>query len=408
MDLPNSSLLQQLNAKEVSGEHLEVMGKKAAAEWCEGRHASLTNAVVATVKHAGLSPEHVKRVVEFANTEAYLTEFRKEGSGHRVVQFENGPANYAAVLQDLNDGGGGSAFDPGTGDYHQPPKEKSASADDETALFAAFGTSSSTPDLPEHNPLSNTIELRDKLAHDYETATATLSTLENMFADLRARCFHNVKQASLSGHALSEIAEIWAGVAPSDEHVKVAFRAVFPELVANGVFPDTESVVASLEKVASVGTVNADHPLVVDFQDFCTTLSKLAEVRANHAELEAGLAEITTFITKEGGKTGLLQKGVNALHHAGEFAGRHGEAVGDALLGEGKGKAVGTAARLGTKYVLPAVGVNEVYRHTLKHNPGFQQAKQVALGTIPGTNEYSQKELELQMAAQGYNPNMGY
>lgn len=401
MDMPSTSLLQQLNAKEVSGEHLELLGKKAAASWCNGQVATLSNAVVETVKHAGLSPEQVKRVVEFANTEAYLTEFRKEGSGHRVVQFEGGPAIPGDVLRDLNDGGGGSVFDSGTGDYRQPVREKTASAEEEAA-FAAMFAGAGEAVLPDHNPFRASMELRDKLAHVYETATAELSTLENMYGDLIGRCFHNVKQAALSGHALSEVAQIWADAAPSDAHVKVAFAAIFPELVSNGVFADTTEVVASLEKVAHVGTVNPDHPLVSDFRDFCDVLSKLAEKREEQQEAGEGVARLTSFITKEGGDEGLLQKGINMLDRAGNAAGGVGERVGDALLGKGKGAPLGTAARVATKYVLPAVGAHEVYRRTLKHNPGFQAAKQTALGTIPGTAEYNQKELELQMQAQGY------
>ncbi len=90
------------------------MGKSAAERWSVGAYPSLHEAVVGTVKCARLSPEQVRRVVEFANTTAYLTEFRKEGMGHKYIDFgEGGPANPSTVLQDLNDGGGGTVFDTG-------------------------------------------------------------------------------------------------------------------------------------------------------------------------------------------------------------------------------------------------------------------------------------------------------
>lgn len=405
-DLPTQGLLQQIHAREVSGEHLEVLGKKAAALWGEGRSKSLNEAVVETVKHAGLSPEQVKRVVEFTNTAAYLTEFHKEGTGHKVVDFANGPANPSAVLQDLNDGGGGSVFDPGTGDYNQPPKEKrSSDARGDAALAQMFAAEDRS--YPEHNPFSTTMDLRDKLASVYETTTSQLSTLENMFSDLSDRVFHQVKQAALQGHSLSEIAEIWKNVAPSDEHVKVAFRQFVPRLVDNGVFRSHEDVVASLEKVAYVGLVNEEHPLVDEFKEYCEVLSKIAEVREMQNEAGEGVARITAFLKGASGE-GLLERGVNLLDRGSRAAGRAGEWAGDALLGQGKGKYVGEAARLGTKYVLPAVGVNEVYRRTLKHNPGFQKAKSTVVGAVPGTSEYNQKEMELQMQAQGYGQGMGY
>jgi hypothetical protein len=117
-DLPNHMLQQQSDARPVSGEQLEVLGKKAASRYAEG--TSLNEAVVETVKQAGLSPEQVKRVVEFANTAAYLNEFKKEGSS-KAIEFDGGPADPSEVLKDLNDGGGGSVHDPARSDYGNPP-----------------------------------------------------------------------------------------------------------------------------------------------------------------------------------------------------------------------------------------------------------------------------------------------
>ena len=120
-DLPSTTLLQQAHARPVTGEELEVFGKKAAATYACGTCGTLTEAVVETVKHAGLSPEQVKRVVEFTNQNAYLAEFKKEGSPHKYIEFDGGPANPAGVIQDLNDGGGGTVFDRGVADYGSPP-----------------------------------------------------------------------------------------------------------------------------------------------------------------------------------------------------------------------------------------------------------------------------------------------
>ena len=121
-DLPASTLFQQAHARSMSGEELEMLGKQAADLYSTAKRP-LTEAVIEVVKHAGLAPEQVKRVVEFANTEAYLQEFKKEGSTHKVVEFEGGPANFSDVLKDLNDGGGGTVFDRGASDYGQPPPE---------------------------------------------------------------------------------------------------------------------------------------------------------------------------------------------------------------------------------------------------------------------------------------------
>jgi hypothetical protein len=120
-DLPLVLLQQQANAVPRTGEDLEVMGKHAALNFLR-RGGTLTTAVVETVKHAGLSPEQVRRVTEFANVNAYLTEFNKEGES-RYVEFEGGPASPAAVLQELN-AGGSEPGATGSGDYTLMPYEK--------------------------------------------------------------------------------------------------------------------------------------------------------------------------------------------------------------------------------------------------------------------------------------------
>lgn len=112
-DLPSGILLQQAHSRPISGEELEVLGKQAACKYVEGCAPTLSAAVVETVKSAGLSPEQVRRVVEFANTDAYLQDFKKEGAQHRFISFDGGPADPSEVLKDLNDGGGGTVFDHG-------------------------------------------------------------------------------------------------------------------------------------------------------------------------------------------------------------------------------------------------------------------------------------------------------
>lgn len=120
-DMPSVTLLQQENATPRTGQELEVLGKCAAKKYVDGTCSSLNDAVVETVKQAGLSPEQVRRVIEFANTDAYLVEFNKEGAQSRYVEFHGGPASPAEVLRDLNDGGGGTVFDRGLSDYSLEP-----------------------------------------------------------------------------------------------------------------------------------------------------------------------------------------------------------------------------------------------------------------------------------------------
>lgn len=389
-DLPNHGILQNMNARPVSGEHLEVLGKRAAALFSDGREKNLSDAVVSVVKTAGLSPEQVKRVVEFANTSAYLSDFNKEGSPHRVVDFgPGGLADPAVVLQDLNDGGGGSRFDSGSFDYHSPPEQsKTASAFEDVAFQQMFATSGA--EYPEVNPLGEAIDLRDKLASAYETTTSMLSSLEVMYDDLRGRLFDNVKQASLHGHSLAEIVKIWEGVAPSHEHVKVAFQAVMDPLVDNGVFRNHEEVADSLSKHASARIPDLTHPLVVDFQDFCEVSTKLAHAREAQQELGEGVARLTSFLKES--SEGLIGYGKRLLRGAGNL----GESVGDVIAGEG-GKEVGRRAGKVVLLSAGALGANEML-----NRPTSRKVVRGLAAVTPGTDEYNARQEYFDAKSRGY------
>lgn len=294
-DLPIQGRLQQQHARSISGEELEALGKKAAAVWvAEG--GTLTDAVVETVKHAGLSPEQVCRVIEFTNTEAYLNEFRKEGSTSKVIEFAGGPADPSAVLKDLNDGGGGTVFDRGMSDYSGPPAESSTktSSAAEEALYSMLRRDE-VP-MAVHNPLSEAIDMREKLASMRETFNAQLTGLEVMYEDLSRRLYGQVKQAALNGTTLGEIVRAWSHAEPDPEYVKIAFSLLTPKLLDDGVFSSLDSIGASLEKTGSVSMVNFEHPLIQDFSEWSQALCKLAETREALVNVEDNLEGATRFL----------------------------------------------------------------------------------------------------------------
>lgn len=290
-DLPPFAVTQQAHARPVSAEELEVLGKQASARWAEGKAKNLSEAVIETVKHAHLSPQQVQRVVEFANTDAYLKEFKKEGSEHKYIDFGPGQlADPSEILKDLNDGGGGSRFDDGRlGDYSLPPGEKVAmekTASDDGALEELFSPSANEVQYPFADPMAPLVILRDKLASCHELLSDQVSGLEVMYADLANNFYGKVKRAHLDdGVELGEIVQALTEVTPSPEHMKVAFQLITPRLIREGVFDSQEKIASSLQKTASAALVNREHPLLVEFDEFCETLSKLAELR--HAKNEA-------------------------------------------------------------------------------------------------------------------------
>jgi hypothetical protein len=387
-DLPSAVLLQQSNARPIGGEDLEVMGKEAAARFVDGRCDSLNTAVVETIKHAGLSPEQVKRVVEFANTDAYLQEFRKEGQ-HKVVEFDGGPANYADILKDLNDGGGGTVFDTGSSDYDLPPpsSEKTASAVrdrmgfEDPKLAAAFSVQE-TP-IPYAEPLQDSLLLQEKLAKVYDNVSERLSMLETHYLDVTDRLYEQVKQASLDGATLGQIVAAWSTITDEPTFMKIAFEKMTPRLLDGQVFASKGAIGESLTKTACSGIVNAAHPLVHTYGEFCETLVKMAESRKAQGEVSESLDKIATFL-KMATRSGALQK---AWQFAGEatgkaapYAERAAGAVAGPKAGELAGKAVGKS-----HYLIPALAAEQVYREAKTGKGPIGGPTKFVAGRIPGT-----------------------
>lgn len=310
-DLPQQALLQQSAARPRSGEELETLGKHAAAQYMSGCATTLNDAVVETIKHAGLAPEQVRRVCEFANTDAFIQSFRKEGAVAKYVSFDGGVASYPEVLKDLNDGGGGTVFDRGMADYSEPPMklasvrrqsgplEKTASAaedDGDDILKQAFQVTERAEAIPFHRPLQDVEDLQDKLASARDGATADLSAMETVLLGVVDEMYGHVKQAALSGTPLGYVVQAWdQALAPDPEFVKAAWAEIGPRLVDDGVC-GWDQLGSSLEKTAgSQALVRETHPIVTSFASYCDGIQKLAHIRATRQEYLDGISQLNNF-----------------------------------------------------------------------------------------------------------------
>jgi hypothetical protein len=415
-DLPSVTLIQQSSAKPKTGEELETLGKQAAALYLSGQ-MNLTNAVVETVKKAGLSPEQVRRVVEFANTDAYLQEFRKEGSDHRVIEFTGGPADPSLILKDLNDGGGGTVFDRGDGDYSRPPPDvvKTAAVNRnrlgvmEDKLAEAFGLTGS--EIPYSDPLQDAWALKQKLAGAHSELTSELSLLESVHLDVCNKMFQQVKQASLEGVPLGDVLKAWHTITIDPAFVKVAFQFLAPKLLENKVFGDKLSIANSIEKTASAGTVNVEHPLVKSYADFCDNLLKMAQIRAVSEELASGVDTLNTFLKQANNKLAAsvaakavgstVGKAIESVPKVWKAATEGTKAlapeVAEALGGGTVGKVVGKGVEY-APHIAAGVAAEDVYQR-MKYSPAFQAGKNMLMSRIPYTHPYMVRQYQLQMGA---------
>jgi hypothetical protein len=411
-----------------------VLGKKASADWQMGKVASLHAAVIGVVQHEMLSPEQVRRVVEFCNQDAYLQEFRKEGSSHRVVHFDSGPADPAQVIQDLNDGGGGSRFDRGTLDYSMPPSlavkeasrrspvtvglDKTASANEEPAaslpklvklpslpkqasaadryesqLWGLFGVKEGS-EMPMAEPLRPLQQMEHKLAGAAAHFDSEVDSLEIEFGQVTNRLYETVKQAALEGTPLGAMITAWSTVSEDPLYVKVAFNKLTPMLQEGQVFDSLASLGDSLLKTAGfrVGAVNADHPLVATYQEFVDTLDKLASARAVRDELQAGAEEAHALLKQaaSGGLVGAAKKGVGLVSGAIDKA---SPVVAQALVGAKDGKKLAptvSKALKGTALVGSGLAANAAVQN-VTDRPAVRGAVNAAASIVPGTMSYQQR-----------------
>lgn len=426
-DAPIQTILQQKDARPVSGEHLEVLGKQAASLYVDGKVASLHEAIIDTVRSERLSPEQVKRVVEFTNGDAYLQEFRKEGS-HKVVHFDCGPADPAQVLQDLNDGGGGSRYDRGS-DYLRSPadvhKEASANrvvdrlektaaaaegaepmepptklpklpalpklAHHEEALWASF-TEGEAPPIAFTEPLQPLIELRSKLASAVEQTGHAINNLELDYATVSEQLYGHVKQAALEGTSLADIVSAWSSVNEDPLYVKIAFRMMTPLFKRDGIFQGYDAIGESLMKKASAGEVNKDHPLVSSYGEFIDTLNKLANTRVLNQEFAHGVEEVETQL-KQAASGGIIGAAKHGLQAASSGIDAASPAIAQFLVGAKDAPGLAPTLSKGLKAtgaVGAALGANAALQ-SVTDRPLVRSGLGAAKSIVPGTAEYNDR-----------------
>lgn len=98
---PFSSLLLQPSGSSVPPETLEMLGRQAS-QMFQSQGVPLNQAIAQVVaNHPELGNEHVKRIVEFANTVTFQEMF--QNSADKNVHFE--VADPGVVLRDMQDGG---------------------------------------------------------------------------------------------------------------------------------------------------------------------------------------------------------------------------------------------------------------------------------------------------------------
>ena len=373
---------------------LETLGKRASARFERGE-TNLTRAVADAVKTAGLGPEHIRRVVEFANTNSFLDEFSKEGAPHRYVHFAEGPADADAVMAHLEEEAQQPLVDTGDADYVLPPTDVAKLARDNGDAVGAgldfaelFPSSADSGDEAPDDPLRELVATERKVAQLCATRAARLEVAQGAVNEARTTLAREAKIAALEGVPLGDIVRAWSTVATSPGAMKRAFAIVRPAL--SDVFDSDSAVRESMGKSAGGGVVNDAHPLVSALSDLGTAEAS-AETLSRERDALARVHHLVEHRMKQAMKkdANRVMQGVRWLTGNARSLGGKAQSKLEPLVGERASKVVGGAIRY-TPHAAGALATEEVYQRSKKTRTG-RAVRNFAAGRVPGTNAYDHR-----------------
>lgn len=208
-----------MSGKSTDAGTLEGLGKQAAALH-ERASITMTEAVVQTIGRAKLSSEQVRRVVEFANIEMFNRKYAAMAGSFRTVHVDDGPADPAAVLQDLNDIARPQEVIVDALEYSMPPD---------------LGKTAGLMDIPEARPrgavMAEIYALHSKVSAAHDELIQSVEASKERVAELFVDLVDAVKSASAGGAAPEEILAAWMKINP--EAAKVAYARARPFMRAN-------------------------------------------------------------------------------------------------------------------------------------------------------------------------------
>ena len=300
MDELSNYLLSGKSHATISPEALELMGKKAATSFLADG-VGLNDAIAKlAADYSDISPEQVKRVVEFANTAVYLAKHdqsKTAGDEHSYPQFEL--ADAGRIIQDLSDGARPTVVTKTDLDYtREAQKPKLASAPLDAALAEMFKTASAddadfSPETVVHQLLS-TKEMLQNLRHNLQDR---YNQNESLFKEATAEFYVHAKQHMLDGGSLADVYSAASSTGVSDNHVRQVMGAVVGRLLSDKVASakDLKMDMMELKKKAH-RDVNPEHGLVKSFAAAIMASNELQVLHDAMNDVNKEAASVQEFI----------------------------------------------------------------------------------------------------------------
>ncbi len=263
---PFEQLLTQSSGSNVAPETLEMLGRQAS-QMFQSQGVPLNRAIQQVLaNHPELGNEHIKRIVEFANTVTFQEMF--QASQDKNIHFE--VADPGVVLRDLKDGGSPGHDGKTLLDYKTPPGQQQNN-DLDAALTQQFtGQASGEQELAKvasvnhelhANPVEDAYDTQVRLQATREKLASSYETMQGLLNDAREDLYQEVKKQVLDpdGAGLGGVVSALEKVAEADM-LEVILPPITQRLIDEGC--RVSSLETSMRKMA--GQVpNLNHPLFV-------------------------------------------------------------------------------------------------------------------------------------------------
>lgn len=279
----------------IAVDDLKMLARQASSDHLT-QGTDLTDAVVkaASLFDRPLTAEHVRRVCEMTYHDVFERKFRNEGGSDRYVSFDPPHAKIAAERLQAQKIASihtrraamlGAETSEKVASARTFNKYRRVNAFDETIKEAGVAHS----EVSWLNPAGELCHIQQDLRDAVRTIRTEIDTLSMQEKWASSDLFTHAVQAHKSGFSASRILEACftsLGDAPHAE-VKIA-SAVAQDLAENMA---RVGCALAHEKVASMATVNPNHPLPKLFR-------KTAEFRGQRMHLEYALSELQTQLER--------------------------------------------------------------------------------------------------------------
>jgi hypothetical protein len=286
----------------LSPERLEMMGKEAASLLTE-KGVPLNRSIVKLAsEHSDINSEQVKRVVEFANTSAYLTyhDRNKVASAESSYpQFDLADADH--IMAELNNKSEAKVIRIDSSYGRSPEKQKVSNAKTEEALEALFmGKTAKVLDFSRDTVVEHIMTTKENLVSLKESLESSAEQLDMASKQASADYYQSVKNHLLEGGSFVDVMRGAQESGDSGAKIASVVTPTVTQLLLDKVAKQEQlyAELKDLEKVAH-RIVDIEHPFVAGYSAISHLHDELEKVSAALVEVDASLARVHQAIREE-------------------------------------------------------------------------------------------------------------